>query len=338
MLTHSFYAKALAVKRVTSNKGKKTAGVDRVLWKTPKAKFQAISELKRRGYNPQPLKRVYISKKNGKQRPLGIPTMKDRAMQALYLMALEPVAETTADNNSYGFRKERSTFDAREQCFCVLAKDVSPEWILEGDIKGCFDHISHEWLLNNIPMDKVMLRKWLNSGFVYNSELFPTVEGTPQGGIISPTLANMTLDGLEAVLKRRFKTHCKKGVYTSYKVHLIRYADDFVITGASKELLQNEILPIVREFLHARGLTLSEEKTKITHISKGFDFLGYNIRKYNGKLLIKPSKESLKRFMVKIRETIEAHKGGGSFQQNAPHSFPLGGGLCRFGEFRFDCG
>ena len=309
MLTHSFYAKALAVKRVTSNKGKKTAGVDRVLWKTPKAKFQAISELKRRGYNPQPLKRVYISKKNGKQRPLGIPTMKDRAMQALYLMAVEPVAETTADNNSYGFRKERSTFDAREQCFCVLAKDVSPEWILEGDIKGCFDHISHEWLLNNIPMDKVMLRKWLNSGFVYNSELFPTVEGTPQGGIISPTLANMTLDGLEAVLKRRFKTHCKKGVYTSYKVHLIRYADDFVITGASKELLQNEILPIVREFLHARGLTLSEEKTKITHIGKGFDFLGYNIRKYNGKLLIKPSKESLKRFMVKIRETIEAHKG-----------------------------
>ena len=309
MLTHSFYAKALAVKRVTSNKGKKTAGVDRVLWKTPKAKFQAISELKRRGYNPQPLKRVYISKKNGKQRPLGIPTMKDRAMQALYLMALEPVAETTADNNSYGFRKERSTFDAREQCFCVLAKDVSPEWILEGDIKGCFDHISHEWLLNNIPMDKVMLRKWLNSGFVYNSELFPTVEGTPQGGIISPTLANMTLDGLEAVLKRRFKTHCKKGVYTSYKVHLIRYADDFVITGASKELLQNEILPIVREFLHARGLTLSEEKTKITHIGKGFDFLGYNIRKYNGKLLIKPSKESLKRFMVKIRKTIEAHKG-----------------------------
>ena len=114
----------------------------------------------------------------------------------------------------------------------------------------------------------------------------------------------MTLDGLEAVLKRRFKTHCKKGVYTSYKVHLIRYADDFVITGASKELLQNEILPIVREFLHARGLTLSEEKTKITHIGKGFDFLGYNIRKYNGKLLIKPSKESLKRFMVKIRETI----------------------------------
>jgi RNA-directed DNA polymerase len=190
----------------------------------------------------------------------------------------------------------------------MLAKDASPEWVLEGDIKGCFDCISHEWLLNNIPMDKVMLQKWLNSGFVYNSELFPTVEGTPQGGIISPTLANMTLDGLEAILKERFKTHCRGG-YTCYKVHLIRYADDFIITGISKELLENEALPVVREFLQARGLTLSEEKTKITHIDNGFDFLGYNIRKYNGKLLIKPTKDSLKRFMTKIRETIESHKG-----------------------------
>lgn len=192
----------------------------------PKSEVSGNQRTETQGIQSPTVETVYISKKNGKQRPLGIPTMKDRAMQALYLMALEPVAETTADNNSYGFRKERSTFDAREQCFCVLAKDVSPEWILEGDIKGCFDHISHEWLLNNIPMDKVMLRKWLNSGFVYNSELFPTVEGTPQGGIISPTLANMTLDGLEAVLKRRFKTHCKRASipatrYTLYGTPMI---------------------------------------------------------------------------------------------------------------------
>ena len=204
-LTHSFYAKALAVKRVTSNSGSKTAGVDRVLWGTPNAKFKAIGLLKRRGYKPQPLKRVNIQKSNGKLRPLGIPAMKDRAMQALYLLALEPVAETTADTNSYGFRKERSTADAREQCFIALAKGMSPKWILEGDIKGCFDNISHEWLLNNIPMDKVMLKKWLKSGFVFNKELFPTEEGTPQGGIISPTLANMALDGMQAMLAERFQ-------------------------------------------------------------------------------------------------------------------------------------
>ena len=304
-LTHSFYAKALAVKRVTSNKGSDTAGVDHVKWSTPNAKFQAISELKRRGYTPQPLRRIHIKKSNGKLRPLGIPTMKDRAMQALYLLALEPVAETTADSNSYGFRKGRSTADAREQCFCDLAKTTSAQWVLEGDIKGCFDHISHDWLINNLPMDKVMLKKWLKCGFVFNKELFPTNEGTPQGGIISPTLANMTLDGLQAMLAKKYRRTSTQNT----KIHLVRYADDFIITGRSKEVLE-EIKPMVEEFLQERGLTLSEEKTKMTHISEGFDFLGYNIRKYdNGKLLIKPSKEGLKKFMKKIRGIIVSNKG-----------------------------
>ena len=281
-LTHSFYAKALAVKRVTSNKGKNTAGVDKVLWTTPNAKMGAIANLKRRGYNPQPLRRVHIKKSNGKLRPLGIPTMKDRAMQALYLMALNPVAETTADRHSYGFRKERCTVDAIEQCFTVLSKGVSPQWILEGDIKGCFDHISHEWLLDNIPMDKVMLRKWLESGFVFNRQLFPTEEGTPQGGIISPTLANM--------------------------VNLVRYADDFIITCSDRETLESLIKPAVSEFLQARGLTLSEEKTKVTHIEVGFDFLGFNIRKYKGTLLIKPSKKNVKEFLAKIKGIIRKNQ------------------------------
>ena len=161
LLTHSFYARALAVKRVTENRGKRTAGVDGVLWSTPKSKYEAILDLKRKNYKPQPLKRVYIPKKNGKKRPLSIPTMKDRAMQTLYKFALEPIAEITADPNSYGFRIGRCTQDAIEQCFTSLNKAKSPKWVLEGDIKGCFDNISHEWILNNIPLDKEILRKWL---------------------------------------------------------------------------------------------------------------------------------------------------------------------------------
>ena len=259
-LTHSFYAKALAVKRVTSNGGGNTPGVDMETWEKPEAKTQAISELKRRGYQPKPLRRVHIKKSNGKLRPLGIPTMKDRAMQALYLMALEPVSETTADTRSYGFRKERRCMDAVQQCHNILRKGYSPEWILEGDIKGCFDHISHEWLLANIPMDKAMLRKWLKCGYIFNKQMFPTEEGTPQGGIISPTLANMALDGLQKVLAERYKRRTIKGKHYSPMVNLVRYADDFIITCENRETLENEIKPLVAEFMAERGLTLSEEK------------------------------------------------------------------------------
>ncbi len=308
LLTHSFCGKALAVKRVTENKGKRTAGVDRILWSTPGAKWQAMLSLKRRGYQPLPLRRVYIPKRNGKMRPLGIPTMKDRAMQAVHLLALEPVSETTADRNSYGFRPERSTADAIEQCFKVLAQRDSAQWILEADIRGCFDNISHDWLLANIPTDKAVLRKWLKAGFMEGTILYPTDDGTPQGGIISPTLANMALDGLEALLKKAFRGTSSSGVWVNPKVRLIRYADDFIISGDSQELLEREVRPLVETFLRSRGLELSEEKTKITHIGQGFDFLGQNLRKYRGKLLIKPAANNVKACADKIRETIKGNK------------------------------
>jgi RNA-directed DNA polymerase len=192
LLSHSFHAKALAVKRVTENQGKVTPGVDGQTWSTPETKLQAVSSLKRKGYKPLPLRRVYIPKSNGKMRPLGIPTMKDRAMQALYKLALEPVAETTADANSFGFRPERACADAIEQTFIVLSRQNRAKWILEGDIKSCFDEISHDWLMNNVPMDKGILRKWLKAGYIDRKKLFPTEAGTPQGGIMTPRTQKIT--------------------------------------------------------------------------------------------------------------------------------------------------
>ena len=307
-LTHSFAAKAIAVKRVTTNEGKKTPGVDGVLWSTDKAKYEAVLDLKRNGYKPQSLRRVFIKKANGKLRPLGIPTMKDRAMQALYLLALEPLAEMTADPHSYGFRKERCCQDAIQQCHTVLSHGYSPQWVLEGDIKGCFDHISHEWLLANIPTDKKVLKKWLKCGVIFKGELYRTEEGTMQGGIISPTLANMTLDGIQPILAQKYRRYSKGGKLYSPMVNLVRYADDFIITSAEKEVLEREIKPMLVEFLAERGLELSEEKTVITHIDDGFDFLGFNIRKFKGVLLTQPSKKCVKKFLDGIRYTIDSNK------------------------------
>lgn len=299
LLTHSFSGKALAVKRVTSNKGKRTPGVDRIIWDTPKAKADAISQMKQRGYKPLPLRRVYIAKKSGKMRPLGIPPMKDRAMQALYKLALDPIAETLADPNSYGFRTARSSADAAEQCFIALSKSNSAQWILEGDIKGCFDNISHNWMLAKVPMDKVVLQKWLKAGFIEKARLFPTYFGTPQGSVTSAVLANLALDGLEAMLKKHFR---------GQKVNYIRYADDFLVTGNSKELLEYQVKPMIEDFLAIRGLMLSPEKTKITNIADGFDFLGWNFRKYKGKLLRKPAKDNMAAVRSKISEIISTNK------------------------------
>src|SRR5215468_8378217 len=312
LLTHSYSGKALAVRRVTENNGKKTPGVDQEIWKTPEDKTRAVHALKSRGYQSQPLRRVYIPKSDGRNRPLGIPCMFDRAHQALHLLALDPVLETNADRNSYGFRQKRSCADAIAQCFNTLSNTPNPQWILEGDIKSCFDRISHDWLLAHVPMDRAILQKWLKSGYMDKRVLHETTDGTPQGGLISPALSNCALNGLERLLMEKFPT---KKPLSSFGgkfpcVNLIRYADDFIITGRTKELLEGEIKPLVEQFLQERGLELSPAKTVITHVEKGFDFLGQNVRKYpNGKLFIKPSKKNIKTFLDGIRGNIKAALG-----------------------------
>src|SRR6516225_7390468 len=312
LLTHSYSGKVLAVRRVTENTGKVTPGVDHEIWDTPEKKIQAVHALKRRGYRSQPLRRVYIPKSDGKtMRPLGIPTMIDRGQQALHLLALDPVVETTADRNSYGFRQRRSCADAIGQCFLALQR-ASAKWILEGDIKSCFDKISHDWLLAHVPMDRVILQKWLKSGYMEKHVLHETTDGTPQGGIISPALANCALDGLELLLKEDYPTGRRlkslRGLCPA--VNFIRYADDFVITSRLKDLLEGEVQPLVERFLQQRGLKLSPKKTVTTHVEKGFDFLGQNVRRYpNGKLLIKPSKKNVKTFLDGIRVAIKAGLG-----------------------------
>jgi RNA-directed DNA polymerase len=162
-----------------------------------------------------------------------------------------------------------------------------------------YDNISHDWLLNNIPMDKTTLKKWLKSGYIDKKTLFKTEAGVSQGAIISPAIANMTLDGLEKMLEKHFPKQ---------QVYFVRYSDDFIITGRSKEILEHEVKPLVEKFLAERSLTLSQEKTKITHIETGFDFLGQNIRKYNGKLLIKPAKKTSIIFWIKFGKYLRKIK------------------------------
>ena len=310
LLTHSYSGRAAAIWRVTTNAGASTPGVDGDVWDTPERKAAAFGRLRRHGYHAQPLRRAYIPKSSdpSKLRPLGIPTLTDRAMQALYLLGLDPIGETLADANSYGFRSLRCTADALDQCHKLLRNNHGATWVLEGDICACFDRISHDWLMTHIPMDRVVLRQWLRAGYLEKDAFFATTTGSPQGGIISPALANRTLDGLEDLLAERFGSRRgRRG--NGFKAHLVRYADDFVITGTSKELLRDEVRPLVAHFLKERGLELSHEKTSITHVEDGFDFLGQNLRRYGTKLLLKPSRKNVRAFLAKVDQVIQQEGG-----------------------------
>lgn len=294
-LIHSFYAKALAVKRVTTTHGKHTAGVDNVIWKTPEQKFNAIADLTFRGYKPKALKRRYIPKQNGKKRPLSIPTMKDRAMQTLYMFALEPIVEVTGDKHSYGFRKKRSAKKAVKACLDLLRGNPNYRWVLKADIKSCFDNINHEWLMSQIPMDKKSLRQFLKCGYVYNGKFTPVERGVPQGGSLSGILCNMTLDGLENVLREKFE----------HSVQMVRYADDIIVIADSLQKVQ-AVVPIINNFLRVRGLSLSHEKTKCCDVRKGFTFLGYKIYEKDGRVLAEPKGANIESILKKLTNEIES--------------------------------
>lgn len=321
-LLNTFGAKALAIKRVITKKGKRTAGTDGVVWNNPKEYWNAIQILteivrKPSEYRAQPLIRVWIPKANSKElRPLSIPTMIDRAVQAIYHLGVDPAVEARSDPNSFGFRKFRSTQDAITAIRSRIDKKTHPQWILEADISKSFEKISHEFLMKHTPIrHKEVLKQWLKSGVMEELNYLETEEGTPQGGIISPTLCNIALNGIEKHIKDA--SRLIKGI--SPGVHVIRYADDTIITGKSQEIvLRNK--RILTEFLKERGLQLNENKTLITHIRTGFDFLGFNIRRMDWDpklnstsdqdtvLIIKPSKKGVKKLKDSIRKIIILNK------------------------------
>jgi len=333
LLVRSKSARIMAIRQVTCNRGKRTPGVDGETWLTSGDKFKAIDRLSIKGYKPKPLRRIYIPKPGKKEkRPLSIPTMLDRAMQSLFNLALDPMVESLADKNSYGFRKHRSCQDAIDRTYRIFKETktgLGARWCLEGDIKSCFDRISHDWLIRHIPFHKEIFFKWFKVGYIFKDELYPTDDGTPQGGIISPTLANLTLDGLEYELEKRF-TGLKDGTKIgdrntvkarSYGINFVRYADDFVVSAKSRKVLQEEVIPVIEDFLEPRGLELSKTKTSITDKRKGFDFLGFNIKMYRNraikvkryKLHVRPEDDKVKGLQTRINQVIAQYRGAGPY-------------------------
>lgn len=304
----------LAIRKVTQeNKGKHTAGVDGVICDTPETRLQLFRDgLSLKGYKPKPVRRVYIPKANGKQRPLGIPTVRDRVIQAIVKAALEPEWEARFEANSYGFRPGRCTMDAIEAIHTTLAQRGASQWVLDADISGCFDNINHEALLQRLPVFTTTIRRWLKAGVVELGHYSNTEAGTPQGGVASPLLANIALDGMERLFGAEAPSGSPIAPAKRKKqdkgVSLIRYADDFVVTAPTREVLESYVMPKLTEFLQVRGLTMSEAKTRIVHIDEGFNFLGFTIRRQGRKLLTKPQKDKVLKHLQSIKAYLHKHQ------------------------------
>jgi RNA-directed DNA polymerase len=317
LLLKSYSNVLLSVRRVTQiNAGKRTAGIDKLLVKTGPAKALLVDVLKPWiPWQPLAAKRVYIPKSNGKRRPLGIPSVIDRCLQAMVKAALEPCWEAQFEATSYGFRPGRSAHDAIGLIYVTANPTNHKKWVLDADIAGCFDNIDHAFLLRqvgNFPA-RGLIAQWLKAGYMEDDVFHPTTAGTPQGGIISPLLANIALHGMETALG--ISRYAQGDVKKNVRKRVVRYADDFVVFCDSKAEAEQAQADLQR-FLSVRGLTLSEEKTRIVHLSEGFNFLGFNVRHYPSrntrtgwKLLIKPAKKSVSRFREKLRQTFKQLQG-----------------------------
>lgn len=299
LMLRSYFNLLVSVRRVTQkNKGKGTAGVDGERALTPKARMALVRSMgKYTVWKAKPTKRVYIPKpgKPDQKRPLGIPTIRNRVAQAIVKNALEPSWEARFESNSYGFRPGRSIHDAIQHCWLFFAGHRRRPWILDADIKGAFDNISHDHILEslgNVP-GRELIKQWLKAGFVEAEMLHETESGTPQGGIISPLLLNVALHGLQQKLGSTFG--------------YIRYADDLIVCANTREQIEAAQLTI-EEWLKPRGLVLHPEKTRIVHIDDGFNFLSFSVRRYEGKCLIKPQKEKVLEFLARLRSWLNHHK------------------------------
>jgi len=330
-LNWSWKARALAVRKVTSNTGSKTPGVDNVVWLNHKEKYKAIDLLKQQlstsisKLKVGLIKRVWIPKTNSLElRPLGIPNIIDRALQELILMSLDPIIEQKSDLHSYGFRKYRGTWDAMTRLRQVLDKPSSPRWVWDVDISDCFNQISHEFIikeLNKVLYSKgtKLVLKWVKAGIIDKGIITLPSKGIPQGGVISPLLCNIVLNGLESVVRKGYLKERRNTVKLQLRnIWVIRYADDFITTSPCKDKLNNEIIPSVKKFLLVRGLLISESKSKIVDLkTDSFIFLGWeismkkriftqSISKNPSILIIKPSKKAVLSLKIKIKNEFHS--------------------------------